>query len=355
VPGTPFDDAASLAAAEAATALATAETALAAARTAYDEARLDLAATLADHDAALTRVTELTALVDTAVATADASTTTLAALVRAMMQQGADTTAIDAVLGSQGESDLLARLGTAHRLSSLSGSMSEIRDQVDADTQRASDLQEDLAAAEDAAAAFPLTEKEEALISAELALGEATETLTAASETVRLAQADSPEAATTRSAEASSQVAGVLGARLGNQGWATPVVGIVNDGFGPRPDKPLPGVQAFHAGTDLGTACGSAIYAASAGVVTQTGQLGTYGNWVLIEHGDGVSTGYAHIRDGATLVDPGDRVTAGQVIAGVGSTGASTGCHLHIEVRVDGVAVDAETFFARHGITLGAD
>jgi len=141
---------------------------------------------------------------------------------------------------------------------------------------------------------------------------------------------------------------------LSNQGWATPAVGIINDGFGPRPDRPLPGVNAFHAGTDLGTACGSPVYAASAGVVIQTGWLGTYGNWVLIDHGDGVNTGYAHLRDGTTLVNTGDTVTAGQVIAGVGSTGASTGCHLHIEVRIDGTAVNAQPFFAQHGIELGA-
>jgi murein DD-endopeptidase MepM/ murein hydrolase activator NlpD len=299
-------------------------------------------------------VTELTALAERAVATADASTSTLAALVRAMVQQGSDTTAIDALLGSQGESDLLARLGTADRLSSLSASMNEIRDQVETDTQRANDLQEDRAAAEEAAAAVPLAEKEEALAFAEMALSEATEALAAASETARLAEAQSSEASAARTAEATSQLAGILGAELSTEGWATPAVGIVNDGFGPRPVKPVPGVQAFHSGTDLGTACGSPIYAASAGVVTQTGQLGTYGNWILIEHGDGVSTGYAHIRDGATLVTTGDTVTAGQVIAGVGSTGASTGCHLHLEVRIGGVAVDTQPFFALRGIDLGA-
>jgi murein DD-endopeptidase MepM/ murein hydrolase activator NlpD len=353
-PVVPYDDGPSLAATEAAAALAAAESDLDTAQSEYDVARLDLASTLADHEAALTRVTELTALVDRAVATADTSTATLAALVRAMVQQGSDTTAIDALIGSQGESDLLARLGTADRLSSLSGSMNEIRDQVDTDTQRASDLQADLAATEDVASAIPLAETEDALANAELALGEATQALAAASEDARLAQAESTEASAARTTEATSRLAGILGAQLSNQGWATPAVGIINDGFGPRPDKPLPGVLAFHSGTDLGTACGAPIYAASAGVVTQTGQLGTYGNWVLVDHGDGVSTGYAHIRDGATLVSTGDTVTAGQAIAGVGSTGASTGCHLHLEVRVGGVAVDAMPFFAQRGIDLGA-
>jgi len=352
-PVVPLDDDLALAAAEAAADLAAAETALDDAQVVYDAARLDLAATLADHDASTTRVTELSAMLDAAVITADASTKTLSGLVRAMVQ-GSDTTALDALMGPQGEGDLLARLGTANRLSDLSGNMSDIRDQVEVDTQRVSDLEATLAAAQEAAAAFPLTEKQETLASAELTLSEATDALAVASENARLALAESTEASAARTVEASSQLAGVLGARLSNQGWATPAVGIINDGFGPRPDRPLPGVNAFHAGTDLGTACGSPVYAASAGVVIQTGWLGTYGNWVLIDHGDGVNTGYAHLRDGTTLVNTGDTVTAGQVIAGVGSTGASTGCHLHIEVRIDGTAVNAQPFFAQQGIELGA-
>jgi murein DD-endopeptidase MepM/ murein hydrolase activator NlpD len=363
VPSTPFvpaeplgpvDDGLTSAATEAAIALAEAETALDTAQAAYDTARLDLAGTLADHDAALARVTEVSALLESAETVADASTRTLAALVRAMVQQGSDTATLDALLGTQDGADLLARLGTADRLSSLTGNINDIRDQVEADTERAAGLHADLAAAEEAAEAFPLVEKKDALASAEITLSEATDALAVATENASRASAESTEAAAYRSDEASSQLAGVLGARLSNQGWATPAVGIVNDGFGPRPELPLPGVQPFHAGTDLGTACGSPIYAASAGVVIQTGQLGTYGNWILIDHGDGVSTGYAHIRDGATLVATGDTVTAGQLIAGVGSTGASTGCHLHIEVRVDGSAVNPQPFFAQHGIELGA-
>jgi len=349
----PTDTGPSLAAVEAAAALAAAETAHASAQTAYDAARLDLAATLADHDAALTRVVEMSALTDAAVVTADASTRVLAALARAMVQQGSDTATLDALLGAQEEGDLLARLGSADRLRSLSGSITDIRDQVAADTERAATLQADLLAAEEAAANVPLSDKEAALASAELALSEATAALTAASENARLALAQSAEASAARTEAAASELAGILGARLSNQGWATPVVGIINDSYGSRPIRPLPGVNAFHAGTDLGSACGSPIYAASAGVVTQTGQLGTYGNWILIEHGEGVSTGYAHIRDDATLVTTGDTVTAGQVIAKVGSTGASTGCHLHLEVRVDGNAIDPLPFFTERGIDLG--
>jgi murein DD-endopeptidase MepM/ murein hydrolase activator NlpD len=350
----PADEAASAAVARAASALAAAETTHTAAQAGYESARLDLAATLADHDAALARVTELHTLADTAVTRADASSRALAALVRAMVQQGSDTAALDALLGAQGQDDLLSRLGTVDRLTSLTGNITEIREQVEVDSQRSNALQADVAAAEATVAAIPLDEKQATLAAAELALSQATAALTAASENAALAQAESADASAARTAEAASSLAGLLGARLSGQGWATPAVGIINDGFGPRPNLPLPGVEPFHSGTDLASACGAPIYAASAGVVSQTGRLGTYGNWILIDHGEGVNTGYAHIADGATLVDTGDTVTAGQVIAGVGSTGASTGCHLHIEVRIDGTAVDPQPFFAEHGIDLGA-
>jgi murein DD-endopeptidase MepM/ murein hydrolase activator NlpD len=348
------DDGSSLNAIEATTALVAAQAALETAQAAVDAARLDLAATIADHEAALARADELRVLMTDAVETADGSTSTLAALVRAMVQ-GSDTTAIDALLGGRDAADLLARLGTADRLSSLAGNLSAIRDQVEADTERTSALQTALAAAEEAAAAMPVTEKQDALASAEAALADATAKLAVARENAGAAQFKPVETSGgSHIEETASQLAGIVGARLSSQGWATPVVGIITDGFGPRPDLPLPGVNAFHAGTDLGTACGSPIYAANTGVVLQTGRLGSYGNWVLIDHGDGISTGYAHIRDGATLVETGDTVEAGQVIAGVGNTGASTGCHLHLEVRVGGTTVDPQLFFARQGIALGA-
>jgi murein DD-endopeptidase MepM/ murein hydrolase activator NlpD len=344
----------SRAAIEAATALAAAQTALETARSAVEVARRDLAAMMADHDAAVARAAELRVLAEDATATANASTTALAALVRAMVQRGSDTTTLDALLGGRGDTDLLARLGTAERISSLSGNLTTIREQVETDTERAAELEAARAAADEAVSAFPLTEKQEALATAETALSDATDALAVASENARLAQAESTDASADRNQAATSQLAGIIGARLSSRGWATPVVGIPTDGFGPRPNLPVPGVQPFHAGTDLGAACGSPIYAASAGVVAQTGRFGTYGNWVLVDHGEGISTGYAHIRDGATIVTTGDTVTAGQLIAGVGSTGASTGCHLHLEVRVDGTAIDPLPFFAGHGITLGA-
>jgi septal ring factor EnvC (AmiA/AmiB activator) len=141
--------------------------------------------------------------------------------------------------------------------------------------------------------------------------------------------------------------------QLTDQPWALPVAGRITDGFGPRPDRPVAGVSPYHEGTDLATACGTPIHAATTGAVVQAGWNGTYGNWILLEHGDGIQTGYAHIENGGIEVAIGDTVDAGQEIARVGSTGAATGCHLHFETRIDGKAVDAVPFMARRGIRLG--
>ncbi|HZW42232.1 MAG TPA: M23 family metallopeptidase, partial [Agromyces sp.] len=141
--------------------------------------------------------------------------------------------------------------------------------------------------------------------------------------------------------------------QLSEQGWALPVTGHLTDGYGPRPNKPIAGVNEFHRGTDIASSCRTPVFAATAGIVLAAGPNGSYGNWILLEHGAGVSTGYAHLVDGGVLVAPGETVAAGQLIGAMGSTGASTGCHLHFEVRLDGVAVDAVPFMAARGIRLG--
>lgn len=81
------------------------------------------------------------------------------------------------------------------------------------------------------------------------------------------------------------------------------------------------------------------------------GYLGSYGNWILIDHGNGVQTGYAH--NSVLHVSVGQSVAAGEVISDVGSTGASSGCHLHFEVRVDGARIDPQPFMSARGVTLG--
>ena len=145
------------------------------------------------------------------------------------------------------------------------------------------------------------------------------------------------------------------GGSVGGGGWAVPSGGRVTDGYGPRAQ--ICGndgcSKGFHSGTDLGASCGSGIYAASSGRVVYAGLYGTYGNFVLIQHDNGVSTGYAHIRPGGIFVSNGQTVSAGQNIASVGETGAASGCHLHFEVRISGSQINPGPFMADRGAPLG--
>lgn len=113
-------------------------------------------------------------------------------------------------------------------------------------------------------------------------------------------------------------------------------------GYGVRSD-PFRGAAAMHAGIDLAGPVGTPIYATADGVVSEAGyNSGGYGNLVKLNHGRGIETRYGHLS--AILVAPGQRVTRGQQIGRMGSTGRSTGSHLHYEVRVDGRAVNPIPF-----------
>lgn len=146
---------------------------------------------------------------------------------------------------------------------------------------------------------------------------------------------------------------GLPGGTVGPQGWAVPATGPITDGFGPRP-SPGGGIgSTYHLGIDIGASCNSPIYAAHDGTVIYAGPNGSYGNFVLLDNGGGVDTGYAHIRDGGIMVGIGQHVGAGQPIAHVGTTGASTGCHLHFEVRINGAKIDGIPFMRDRQAPLG--
>jgi murein DD-endopeptidase MepM/ murein hydrolase activator NlpD len=114
-------------------------------------------------------------------------------------------------------------------------------------------------------------------------------------------------------------------------GFIWPVNGPVVSGFGMRWGR-------MHEGIDIAASSGTPIHAAAAGTVIHAGWLGGYGNLVVVDHGDGLSTAYAHAS--AILVGVGQHVSQGETLSLVGSTGNSTGPHLHFEVRVNGSAVD---------------
>jgi murein DD-endopeptidase MepM/ murein hydrolase activator NlpD len=114
-------------------------------------------------------------------------------------------------------------------------------------------------------------------------------------------------------------------------GFIWPVNGTVVSGFGMRWGR-------LHEGIDIAASTGTPIWAAAAGTVIHAGWLGGYGNLVVVDHGNGLATAYAHAS--AILVGVGQTVAQGEVISLVGSTGNSSGPHLHFEVRVNGIAVD---------------
>ena len=124
-------------------------------------------------------------------------------------------------------------------------------------------------------------------------------------------------------------------------GWSSPVAGHRSSTFGGRVD-PITGEHRNHAGVDIAAPKGTPIQAARAGRVVFSGAKGGYGNLVIVDHGDGLESRYAHCN---TLLAPvGSRVPAGAVIGTVGSTGRSTGPHLHFEIRKDGTAINPDRY-----------
>ncbi|MBU3992649.1 MAG: M23 family metallopeptidase [Alphaproteobacteria bacterium] len=120
-------------------------------------------------------------------------------------------------------------------------------------------------------------------------------------------------------------------------GMLMPVNGRITSSYGTR-FHPVLGYRRMHAGVDFGAAWGSPIVATAAGAVSYAGYHGGHGNYVRLDHGSGLGTGYAHMsRIAVTL---GERVGAGEVIGYVGSTGLSTGPHLHYEMYRDGRTVN---------------
>lgn len=124
---------------------------------------------------------------------------------------------------------------------------------------------------------------------------------------------------------------------------ALPVLGSPSSGFGKRRDPIRPRRRRQHNGLDFGAARRTPVFAAAAGVVKLARRKGAYGKLVIIDHGGGWTTRYAHLQ--RIEVKRGQRVVPGDVVGGVGTTGRSTGPHLHFEVRKDDEPLDPIPLF----------
>ncbi|HEY9618096.1 MAG TPA: peptidoglycan DD-metalloendopeptidase family protein [Microcoleaceae cyanobacterium] len=156
------------------------------------------------------------------------------------------------------------------------------------------------------------------------------------------------QAAESQLQQDSLAIASMIQQRMGGQGgialamrgtgqFMRPIVAEITSGFGWRM-HPILGYQRFHSGIDFGADYGTIIQAADSGTVIFAGWYGGYGNAVIIDHGNGLTTLYGHTSE--FYVVEGQGVQRGQAIAAVGSTGLSTGPHLHFEVRREGEPVD---------------
>lgn len=140
----------------------------------------------------------------------------------------------------------------------------------------------------------------------------------------------------------------------GGSGWVRPVSGGVTGYFGNRGAICANGycTSSGHRGMDFRAGCGTPLYSVGPGTVSFAAYAGTWGNYVKVDHGDGYQSAYAHIMPGGFNVSVGQRVSAGDVVGYVGTTGASTGCHCHFEIYSGGTRVDPLPFMNARGVYL---
>ncbi|TCS94253.1 peptidoglycan DD-metalloendopeptidase family protein [Hazenella coriacea] len=117
--------------------------------------------------------------------------------------------------------------------------------------------------------------------------------------------------------------------------------------FGARVDPVTGRPGAFHGGIDLAAPVGTPIYSVADGVVVKAGPARGYGNWIVVDHGGGIQTLYAHMYSDQIYVRPGQKVKRGEHIAGMGSAGKSTGSHLHFEVIANGQKINPQQFLSK--------
>jgi len=309
-------------------------------------------------DEAAYKADQLQAQADEAKSDAEASRIRAGQFVSELARVGSVNISTSLLSNESGAADLLSRLGFASIIASQADGIYQaaIRDQNSAqsltDQAKVAKKERDVLRAE-AEAAFEIAQT--AAIAAQTVFQEQQDhraTLLA-----QLATLVEDRLTTEEEYQKGLEENGTAGSNLppgaiSSKGWARPAAGYISSGFGWRV-HPIYHNVMFHSGTDLAAGCGVPIYAARGGQIIYAAPLGTYGNFILIAHGGGISTGYAHIANGKTFVKIGEQVSTGTHIADVGTTGGSTGCHLHFEVRENGKATDAVPYMRRMEITLG--
>jgi murein DD-endopeptidase MepM/ murein hydrolase activator NlpD len=326
------------------TAVTTANATLSTAQTKLDGATRDYKVARAAYDRAkaLARAADKRAEVAEAAATASAAQLLLK--LRGTLGQTPGGTS-GQILFDPSSGNLLQKLSTLHQLDQVSATPQQLSERARHDAARAKEARAAADHAQQVVQAVPLDAARTAMHDAQAGVDAAQAAVEAAQAALDAAQAGQDDSGMATDLPDFS-------ALLDGSAWVNPVRGPITDVFGPRPSRPL-GTALFHPGDDIGAACGTWIVAASSGTVIDTGPFSGYGNWVVIDHGDGVHTVYGHIMDGGTAVSVGERVETGQPIARVGSTGLSTGCHLHLEVRVNGEQIDPQPFFAARAVIVG--
>ncbi len=253
---------------------------------------------------------------------------------------------VDVILASSDFEDLISRVDTIHDLlggnNTLVGGLETTRDKVDSEKDAIARREDAVA---DAARVLQEKSDELAALKAQQAASQAAALAVRQQKHTALkgvnkdlAELERQESQLLSESQALTGVvggSGSSGSGSGSLSW--PVNGPVTSPFGWR-IHPILGYKKFHTGIDIGVGYGVPVRSSAAGTVIYASWMGGYGNVIIVDHGDGLSTLYAH--QSSLAVGNGAHVARGQTVGYVGSTGFSTGPHLHYEVRVNGNPVD---------------
>ena len=306
-------------------------------------------------DALRDRVQEKQVAIEQTQAEHDEQASLLAARIQESYKQG-DLFFLELLLGSQDLDDFIARtslaqrvmrrnLDTALELKATTVALGKAKDELSRALESVETKRAEAAAAE--SQLKKLRARQSANLSSQEALQSEKEALFKANKKEAARLRSLAEAEQAESARIAAELAGSgSGAYNGVMAWPVPGFYRVSSGFGYR-IHPIFGTRKMHTGIDIGrnlsppgSINGAPIVAAGAGTVVSAGWRSGYGNTVVIDHGNGVATLYAHQPSGGIKVSAGQKVAKGARIGTVGSTGYSTGPHLHFEVRVNGNPID---------------